>query len=315
MIKSSTQQTPSFGDFLVNPKNLLTRKKEFFERVNKIINWRPVIYRIEKLYTTDTGRPAFPALLMFKALLLAQWYGLSDPELEDCLKDRLSFKKFVGLQMEDDVPDETTLCRFRNKLNEKKLIEKLFSIINKQLEEKGLFVQQGTLIDASIINAVGGNRKTRDQEATWVKKNAKSYFGYKAHVGMDMGSGMMHHLQMTTAKKHDSQVWEELLHGKEKALFSDKAYYDQGYKGSLRKENIFCGILDRANPNRPLSRRQKKRNKQKARVRGPVERFFAVVKDQYKYVRARYRGLMKNRQHLFNLGIAFNLDRAVALSF
>jgi IS5 family transposase len=130
MIKTSQTLTPSFGDFLVNPKNFQTINKKFFEQLDKLINWNPVIYRIEKLYKEDNGRPGFPALLMFKALLLAQWYGLSDPELEDCLKDRLSFKQFVGLQMEDDVPDETTLCRFRNRLIENRLFEKLFTLMS-----------------------------------------------------------------------------------------------------------------------------------------------------------------------------------------
>src|SRR3990167_7808745 len=109
MIQSSgSNGSISFGDFLVNPKNLETRKKEFFEAVNGLINWNPIIYRIEKLYNQETGRPGFSALMMFKALLLSQWYGLSDPELEDLMKDRISFKKFLGLKMEDDVPDETT---------------------------------------------------------------------------------------------------------------------------------------------------------------------------------------------------------------
>lgn len=298
---------------MVNPKNLQTRKKKFFENLEKIINWNPVIYRIEKLYNKEMGRPAFAALVMFKALLLAQWYGLSDPELEDCLKDRISFKRFVGLQMEDDTPDETTICRFRNMLATKKLQQKLFGIINKQLEAKGIFIKKGTLIDASILNADGGNRKTRDTEATWTKKNNKSYFGYKAHIGMDQGSGLVHSLEATTASTHDSQVWDELLHGDEEAEFADKAYYDEGYKRCLRKNNKFCGILDNAKRNHKLSRKQKKLNKLKSKVRSPVERFFAVIQRQYDYIRVRYRGLHKNRQHLFALGIAFNLERAVSL--
>lgn len=298
---------------MVNPKNLQTRKKEFFEAVDDLVNWQPIIYRIEKLYDKETGRPGFSALLMFKSLLLAQWYGLSDPELEDCLKDRISFKKFVGLQMEDNVPDETTICRFRNRLTEKNLLAKLFKILNQQLETKGIFVQKGSLIDASIVNAGKGTKKTRDQEATWTKKGKKSYFGYKAHQSMDMSSGLINNLEMTTAKIPDCEVWDSLLHGKERALFADKGYYDQGYKRVLRAQNIYCGILDKNTTKRKLSSKQKKRNKRNSRLRSPVERFFAVIKDQYKYIRARYRGLKKNMEHLFALGIAFNLERAVSI--
>lgn len=316
MIQSSQDNEPlSFGDFLLNPKNLETRKKEFFEKVDELINWNPLIYRVEKLYNQEQGRPGFSALMMFKSLLLAQWYGLSDPELEDCLKDRISFKKFVGLQMEDDVPDETTICRFRNRLIEKNFLQKLFKIINWQLERKGIFVQKGTLIDASIINAGKGTKETRDDEATWTKKNNKSYFGYKAHQAMDMESGLINNLEMTTAKVPDCLVWDSLLHGKERAVFADKGYYDQGYKRVLRTKDIYCGILDKNTIKRKLSGKQKKRNRRNAGLRAPVERFFAVIKDQYKYIRAKYRGLKKNAEHLFSLGIAFNIQRAVSLLY
>jgi len=314
MIKSSNDvSSVSFGDFLLNPKNLETRKKEFFEKVNNLINWKLIVYRIEKLYDKEQGRPAFPALMMFKSLLLAQWYGLSDPELEDCLKDRISFKKFVELQIEDSVPDETTICRFRNRLIEKNLLQKLFKIINQQLEEKGIFVQKGTLIDASIINAGKGTKKTRDDQATWTKKGDKSYFGYKAHQAMDMESGLLNNLEMTTAKIPDCLIWDSLLHGKERAVFADKGYYDQGYKRVLRTQDIYCGILDKNTTKRKLSTKQKKRNKRNSALRAPVERFFAVIKDQYRYMRARYRGLKKNTEHLFALGIAFNIQRSISL--
>lgn len=315
MIKHGTQKDQSFGDFWMNPKNLETRKKEFFQHLNTIINWRPLEYRIEKLYSSETGRPGFPALLMFKALLLAQWYSLSDPELEDCLKDRLSFKQFVGLGIEDDVPDETTLCRFRNRLMDKRLLEKLFHLVNEQLEERSLFVKKGTLVDASILEADGGKKKLehrQDKEATWTKKNNLSFFGYKGHAGMDWLSWLIHDLDLTTASVHDSQIWDGLLTGEEKAVFADKGYYDEEYKALLRKQEIYCGILDRAKKNAPLSPRQKKRNKQKSRIRSNVERFFAVIKDQY-HAKVRYLGLMKNKEHLFSLGLAYNLERAVAL--
>lgn len=315
MIKSSKHISPTLGDFLMNPGNLDTRKKDFFIKVDRFLDWEPVIKAIENLYEKGNGRPGFAALMMFKALLLAQWYGLSDPELEDQLKDRLSFKQFVGLGITDDVPDETTLCRFRERLNKENLMEKLFVLINGQLEEKGLFVKKGTLIDASIIEAEGkGNAKTRDPEASFTKKNNKSYFGYKLHAGMDMESGLIHHLEATTASTHDSRVWDELLNGKEKALFADKAYYDQGYKHFLRSRDIYCGILDKKKRNHSLSKKQIRRNKRNASLRAPVERFFAVIKDQYHTLKTRYRGLSRNRQHFFALGSAFNLQLGIRLA-
>jgi transposase, IS5 family len=314
MIKASKDKQIEISEFFMHPKNLETRNREFFEQLNGFLNWNQVVYRIEKLYKKDNGRPAFPALMMLKALLLAQWYGLSDPELEDCLKDRISFKKFVGLQIDENVPDETTLCRFRNRLIEGNLLEKLFAIVNKQLEEKGFFVKKGSLIDASIICADGGKNKTKDEDASWTKKNNKSYFGYKTHASVDMDSGLINKIETTSAKVHDSKVWDELLHGEEKAIFADKGYFDNGYKKVLRKKNIFCGILDRASNNRQLSKKQLHLNKLKSKLRSPVERIFAVFKRQYGYARVRYRGLHKNRQHLFALSIAFNLQRACSLA-
>lgn len=315
MIRSSNNQPVSLGDFLMNPRNLNTRKKDFFIKVNDFLNWDPVIDCIENLYVKSNGRPGYPALIMFKALLLAQWYGLSDPELEDCLKDRISFKQFVGLDITANVPDETTLCRFRERLNKDGVMQKLFTLINDQLEGKGLFVKKGTLIDASIVEAEGRrNTKTRDIEASFTRKNDRSYFGYKVHAGMDMESGLIHSLQSTTASVHDSQVWDELLHGEEKAVFADKAYYDQGYKQCLRRQNIYCGILDKNKRNRKLSNKQEKRNKRNAGLRSPVERFFGVIKDQYHYLKASYRGLHKNKEHIFALGIAFNLQVGIRLA-
>jgi IS5 family transposase len=316
MIKKQENRRPSLFEFMMNPKNFETRKKDFFEAVNKLINWNKVEYRIEALYNHETGRPAFPALMMFKALLLASWYGLSDPELEDCLKDRLSFKIFVGLSVDESVPDETTLCRFRNRLAEKHLMEKLFKIVNEQLEGKGLFIKKGTLIDASIHEAEGGNKKLekrQDKEATWTKKNDEYFYGYKGHAAMDYGSDLIHHLEMTTASVHDSRVWDELLTGEEKAVFADKGYYDSGYKEVLRRQQVYCGILDKANSNHPLTKKQFKRNVQKSRVRSRMERFWAAIKDQYNFTKIRFIGLAKNRQYLFSLGIAFNLQQAVRL--
>lgn len=316
MIKKQETERISFIDLMMNPKNKETRKKEFFDALQNLINWRKIEYRIEALYNQETGRPGFPALVMFKSLLLASWYGLSDPELEDCLKDRISFKQFVGLKMDEDVPDETTLCRFRNRLLEKHLLEKLFKIVNEELQKKGFFVKTGTLIDASIHEAEGGNKKKdkrQDKEASWVEKNKKYYFGYKSHAAMDMGSSLIHHLEMTTASVHDSQVWDELLHGEEKAVFADKGYYDSGYKTVLRRQKTYCGILDKASKAHKLTKRQMKRNKQKSRVRSAVERFFAVLKDQYHFTKIRFIGLEKNREYLFALGIAFNLQQAFRL--
>ena len=191
---------------------------ETLDRIGKLARW----YRFEKLlnrlHVAETGRPSYPPLVMFKALLLAQWYGLSDMALEEALNDRLSFRRFVGLGLDGATPDHTTLCRFRNDLAAAGLTEKLFEEMNRQLERLGLVLKRGTLIDATLVEAAttppafGSEEEGLDPEAAFGKRTGRggSIYGFKAHVAVDQGSILIRDAVLTPGNVNETVVADEL---------------------------------------------------------------------------------------------------------
>ena len=286
-------------------------KGHFLMQIDRKVDWRPIEKALEGLYRSRRGRPSYPPLMMFKALLLQRWYDLSDPALEEAIGDRLSFQRFLGLSFRDTVPDETTICRFRGMLAKKGLGEKLFELIQDQLDARGLIVRRGSLIDASLVKA---HRKPGgDPDADTTCRGRKVHYGYKAHFTVDHQSEILRHVELTAASVHDSTMFVKMIRTDERAVFADKAYSKDGRKAVLREYGIFCGILDKARVNQPLSRRQKRRNKRFARVRSGVERVFGTLKRHYRMGRTRYVGLQRNRNHILLLGICYNLKKMLAL--
>jgi len=286
-------------------------KDHFLKVIEKRIDWRPIEKELNKLYPSKRGRPSYPPLMMFKALLLENWYNLSDPALEEAIRDRISFQWFMGLSFTDDIPDETTICRFRNLLVERGLHDRLFGLINEQLDSMGLILKRGSLIDATLVEA---NRKPGgDPDADWTKRGKKAHHGYKVHMTVDQGSEIIRNVDLTPASVHDSAKFVDMICGDEGAVFADKAYDKDGRKAVLREYGIYCGIMNKGRRNRGLSRRQKKLNKAFSRVRSAVERPFGVLKRSYGWRRVRYVGLMKNRAHIFMASICFNLKKMVVL--
>jgi len=171
-----TRAQKTFFDIAIKHK---VSKDHILMKINRLINWKPFENKLSKLYHPQIGRPSYPPLMMFKILLLQQWYNLSDLEAEEAIKDRLSFIKFLGLSIEDPFPDETTICRFRNKLFKEGLAETLCKLFNKQLEEKVLLIKKGSLIDATLIKAnrkpSSKEREAKDKDAAYtVKKGSAS---------------------------------------------------------------------------------------------------------------------------------------------
>jgi transposase len=183
----------SFADGLVHQR---AGRNSWMDEIDKLIDWSAVVKLLDPIYGSDEGRPSYPLLTYVKLLLLQQWYGLSDPGLEEAVDDRLSFRRFAGLPLDESVPDHSTIWRFRQELAAHRLAEALFEEINRQLDARGLIVRQGTLIDATLLqasvkppSAKEGTVSGRDPEAGWTQKNGKSHFGYKAHVAVDEGFG------------------------------------------------------------------------------------------------------------------------------
>jgi IS5 family transposase len=292
------------------------------ERVSGLVDWAGFERSLAGLREEGPGRPGYRPLLLFKALLLQAWYGLSDAELEFRLGDSLAFGRFVGLSLEDEVPDHTTLCRFRNRLVETRRLEKLFDELDRQLQAAGLLLKQGTMLDATLIEAAaarpprGQEASARDPDAAFVKKQGKpgSTYGYKAHVGVDQGSGLVRTVITTAANVNDTTPADELICGDERAVYADKAYDTHARRARLKAQGIKDRLMRRPNQYHALTPRQQRRNNLIARRRAAVETTFATWKRRMGLTRARYVGLAKVAGQVLMTAIAFNLRRAATLA-
>jgi len=262
---------------------------------------------------------------MIRGLFLQHLYQLSDPQLEDQLIDRLSFRRFSGLPLDQKVPDFSTFWRFREALAAEGLIEELFEEITAQLAAKGLILKRGTVVDASIIESSGhplSDEKRRelesepspqiDTDADSTQKGGTHYFGYKAHIGVDVGSKLIRQVSFTEASPHDSTELEGLLSGDERAIFGDKAYPSKDLKIRCRQEGIYYGILEKAYRNTPLSGSQKARNGRHRRVRRYVEHPFSAIKQRYGMSVAAAKTKMRNKARFIMAAICWNIERGIS---
>lgn len=292
------------------------------DRLGGLVKW----YRFEKLLAhlrneESPGRPGYPVLVLFRALVLQSLYGLSERELEDALNDRLSFKRFVGLSFDQTAPDHTVLNRFRNRLIEEKLVEKLFGELDLQLEKAGVILKRGTMLDATLIEAVSTPPKTdtapsNDPDARFTRREGKSgfTFGYKAHVGVDEGSGLIRSVVTTPANVNDTVVADALIRGDERSVLADAAYDTHARRARLKTEGIKPRIARRPNKHHPeLPRRLKRYNRLIARRRAAVETTFATLKHRMKLNLIRYVGLAKAEAQVTMAAIAFNMRRWAAI--
>jgi IS5 family transposase len=289
----------------------------FLKKIDGQIDWRPFEKLMEPLYHPTQGRPSHPPLVMFKALLLQQWYGLSDPGLEEAICDRLSFQRFLGLSLQDPVPDETRICRFRNRLAQAGLGERLFFLLEEQLDAQGLIVRRGSLIDATLVKSQAHpprkGQASPDPEANWTRWGKDGHFGYKVHLTVDQGSGLLRRLALTPASTSESRLFDEMVIGDEAAVFADGAYAKDARKAALRGRGVFCGVINRPWRYRAITEQQKKRNKFFSRVRRAVERVIGTLKCRYGLERCRYLGQVRNRNHLWLKGICYNLRKMLVL--
>jgi len=300
-------------------------KDGWLDEIGRLVDWPRLEALFADVYASREGGASYPILTYVKRLLLQQWHGLSDPALEAAVDDRLSFRRFCGIPLDRSVPDHASIWRFRQKLAQKgadgvTLGERLLAEINAQLDARGLILRRGTLIDASIVKSAArppagdvGEVSERDPDAGFTKKNGKTSFGYKAHIGTDEGSDLIRRAVMTTASTHDSQACDALIQGDEAAVYADKAYDDTRRRERLKAAGIRPGILYKARRNKPLKTWQKYFNKAAAVVRAAVERPFALMKGPYCFARCRYLGLARNDAHLQLFAAAYNLKTAMVL--
>jgi transposase, IS5 family len=315
----SVKQTgqPSFVDAFLATKG----GGGSLDRLSGLVKW----YRFEKLIghlrdEAGPGRPGYPVLVLFKALLVQSLYGLSDRELEEALDDRLSFRRFVGLSLEEPVPDHTVLNRFRNRLGGEGLLEKLFAELDRQLENAGVVLKRGTMLDATLIEAVsappGDRRAAKDPDAAFTRRQGKggSSYGYKAHVGVDQGSGIIRSVITTPANVNDTTPADELIRGDERAVWGDAAYHTHAREAALKQRGVKARLMRRANKHHGLPERLKRYNRLIARRRGQVETTFATLKNRMGLTRIRYVGLAKASAQVLMAAMAFNLRRWARLA-
>ena len=288
-----------------------TKKKEFLEQIERIVPWGEWLSLIKPCYYKgERGNKPYDLELMLRIYLIQNLYDLADEATVNEVIDSRAFSDFCGVESSNQVPDGDTLGRFRNLLIKNDLQEKLFKQVVELLTKRGLILKKGTIVDSTIISAPSSTKnasRQRDSEAHQTKKGNMYYFGFKAHIGVDDSSGLVHTVKVTPANKHDVTMTAELMHGDEERL-----YGDSGYLGADKRENAILKnrsgkkikyiINRRPSQSKNLSTRAKgqikRREREKSSVRAKVEHVFAVVKKQLRYRKTRYRGLRKQTAKL-----------------
>jgi len=334
--------TKGFADYIIEQRG---HANTFLDRIDALIDWKRIDRVLGKHYRKTAGadgRPAYPALPMFKLLLLQRWYGLSDPGLEEAVKDRISFIRFSGFSMSSALPDHSTICRFRNALLEHNLFERLFEEINRQLEERGILVKEsnGAILDATIVESSRRPRKvievmaedrqevthkppspvisySDDPDATWVKKGKKPYYGYKAHIAVDTGNGFILGGHVTPAHVADTTEFDRLLTeanlSPDAPVLADKGYSSMKNRTTLKERSYIDGIMHKAARGKPLTFVQRLMNRLISSVRYRVEQGIGTLKRGYGFSRMRYTGLTKGNMEFILTAITFNLKKAALM--
>jgi IS5 family transposase len=293
-----------------------TRKREFLDEMRRVVPWSRLIALIEPHYPKGkTGRPPFPVATMLQIHFMQQWFGLSDPAMEEALYDVPLYREFAGLdEGMTRLPDESTILRFRHLLETHGLAVQMLTLVNEILSEKGLMLKTGSAVDATLISAPSSTKNgsgTRDPEMHQTKKGNQWYFGMKAHVGVDAESGLVHTVIGTAANVHDINAAEALLHGEEADVYADAGY--QGIEKRCEDGSVRWHVAMRPGRRRKLDLSDRvdaiydQIERLKAGVRAKVEHPFRVLKRQFGYTKTRYRGLKKNTDQITTLFALGNL--------
>jgi transposase, IS5 family len=304
-------EQPSFASLAWSTKGKVTRRERFLNEMDQVIPWARLVARIEPHYPKPgRGRRPLGLETMLRIYFLQQWFDLSDPAAEDALYDSESMRRFVGVELgEDTIPDESTILRFRHLLEAHELTQAIFAETRALLEEKGLLLKQGTIVDATIIHAPSSTKNksgTRDPEMRQTKKGNTWYFGMKVHVGTDT-QGLVHSLVTSHAAQADIHPLPELIHGEERELYGDSAYWSASDRHSFVTARVRYQVQRRGHRHRPLTEQQKRVNRRRSRVRARGEHAFHVVKRLWGFAKVRYRGLAKNTTRAYTAFALANL--------
>lgn len=309
-------------------------------RINGIIDWQQLRLVLKKIDRSGLGPTGYDTLKLLKALILQAWHSLSDVDLEESLRVRMDFLLFTDF--DEEIPDSTTLCRFRNLLISRGLLEQALKNINRQLEEKNLKVKQteGAIVDATIIESAAAPRKTieaipvdrkeesdmvvykasdiqlsADKDARWLTKGKRHFFGYKAFATVESKHGYIEKIAVTPANVSESRYFEKAIEGVETSrYYADKGNASAGNRAILRRKGIKSGIMYMAHKHKPLGHWQRLFNKLVSKVRYKVEQGFGTLKRRFKFTRASYFGTEKVLGQCLLKAIAFNLLKAINIA-
>jgi len=304
----------SFGDGEYASKRKRTRRETFLAEMEQVIPWSILLNLIEPVYPkAGNGRRPYPLKVMLKVHLMQNWFGLSDPAMEEALYEIASMRQFAGLSLTKPIPDETTVLNFRRLLETYELGAEILSRVNSYLTRKGLMLKRGTIVDATIIAAPSSTKNAdgeRDPEMHQTKKGEQWHFGMKAHIGVDMDSGLVHTVTTTAANEADVNEAAYLLHGKESVAHADAGY--TGADKSAARKGLNWQIARKRGSVKALPEgREKqtieKQEKRKASIRARVEHPFRVLKCQFGYVKVRFKGLAKNTAQILTLFALSNM--------
>jgi IS5 family transposase len=311
----------NFTDMEYANRKRKTRREEFLRIMNEIIPWDEWIAYIKPVYFENiVGRPPRGIETMLRMYLLQCWYTLSDEGIEDSIYDSYAFRSFMKLDfMKEQTPDATTLCKFRKLLVDNGINKLFFEAVKQHLEEHGQIMRGGSVVDATIIEAPSSTKnldKARDPEMRQTKKGNQYYFGMKAHIGVDAGTGYIHSVTATAANIHDITEAHKLIREDDEVFYGDSAYLGLMLRDEIWFDSHKLSIDYRINE-RPSSYRklpegyardfEKSLERRKSSVRAKVEYAFLVVKQQFGYKKTRYRGIAKNLQRLYILFCSANL--------
>src|SRR5271169_5182415 len=306
----------TFASLAWSSKGKVTRRERFLAEMDAVIPWPRLIALIAPDYPkAGQGRQPLGLEKMLRIYVLQQWFNLSDPQAEDALYDSESMRRFVRVELGDDVvPDETSILRFRHLLEQHALNGAIFDEVKALLEERRLLLRSGTIVDATIIAAPSSTKNataTRDPEMKQTRKGRNWYFGMKLHIGADK-RGIVHTVRATAASVADITQLPELLHWQERELFGDQAYWKEADRKFLEAWGVRYRINRRATSQRPLSERWRMINRARSRTRARGEHAFRVVKQLWGFAKVRYRGLAKNlarAQTMFALANLYQVRR------
>lgn len=317
------------------------KKSNVLLKLNGLMDWKRIGKRLKGLYKKDVfdqgGQRPYDPVKMFKALLLGQWYSLSDPALEEALCLRIDFMMFTGFELLEDCPDETTLCRFRNRLIEMRLEKKLFKEINHQLENLGLKIKnsQGAVLDATIIESAARPKRqieiqedrkeeteipsyelveSKDPDSRWLKKGKKCFFGYKGFVAVDEEKGYINKVHVTPANIAEVNQLENILEDVMAIrIYGDKGYASQNNRKILKEKKLKDGLMHKVVRGKDLTTWQKAKNKLISKKRYIVEQCFGTLKRRFNFRRSCYMSLKKVEAQFYFKAMCFNLLKGMKM--